>query len=227
MKGFSIFLILVVIIVIGFFVLRKPADAPIVTDTNGTGDEVPNAPNNINEDFDGTKQIDANKSTATWTGSKKLIVDYYDYGTVDVKSGNAVFANGILTGGEVVFDMASINATSTGKNADEDKLTGHLKSDAFFDVAKYPEAKFVITSAAREGGNTYLLSGDLTIKGKTAPVSFPADVIVANGTASIAGTATIDRTIYDVRFGSDKFFQDLGDNVINDEFILEFKAVTK
>lgn len=227
MKGFSIFLILVIIVVLGFFVLRKPADAPVVTDTDGTGDEMPNTQNDIDEDFDGTKQIDADKSTATWTGSKKLIVDYYDYGTVDVKSGNAVFADGILTGGEVVFDMTTINATSTGKKADEDKLTGHLKSDAFFDVAKYPEAKFVITSAARESGNTYLLTGNLTVKGKTAPVSFPADVLMVNGVATIAGTATIDRTVYDVRFGSTKFFQDLGDNVINDEFTLEFKAVTK
>lgn len=229
MKGLSIFLILVIIVVLGFFVLRKPADAPMpVENVSETSDEMPTAGEaSVDESFDGTKEIDASASSAKWTGSKKLIKDYYDNGTIAIKSGNAVFADGILTGGEVVFDMTTITAVSTGKGDGEDKLSGHLKSADFFDVATYPEAKFVITDAARESSGTYIVTGDMTVKGKTAPVTFPIDVKETSGRAEISGMATIDRTVYDVRFGSEKFFQDLGDAVINDEFTLEFRAVTK
>lgn len=229
MKSFVAIIVLIVVVIGGYLLLSKPANAPMT-------EEAADAPmdddsSEVNESIDGTKEFDTSASSTKWTGSKTLIKDYYDTGTISIKSGNAVFANGILTGGTIVFDMSSIATTSTGKGADADttsKMAGHLKSDAFFDVATYPEAKFVMTSAAKESGNTYLVTGDLTIKGKTAPTSFPVEVNeTADGKIMISGMATVDRTVYDVRFGSTKFFQDLGDNVINDEFTLEFKIVTK
>ncbi len=231
MKSFATILVLLVVVVGGYFLLKADPDMPTPNE-NTTGDAPMSGENTeVNESIDGTKEFDTSASSAKWTGSKTLIKDYYDVGSINIKSGNAVFTNGILTGGQVVFDMNSIATTSTGKGNDADttsKMAGHLKSDAFFDVAKYPEAKFVITSAAKESGTTYLVTGDLTIKGKTAPASFPVQVTQsADEKAVISGTATIDRTVYDVRFGSTKFFQDLGDNVINDEFTLEFRAVTK
>lgn len=226
MKQVFTFIILVAVVIAGFFLLRKPADAPISPSEN-TGDAMPGEATQVDTSLNGTKEFNADMSTASWTGSKTLIKDYYDRGTLKVKSGNAVFTDGVLTGGEVIFDMTTIAAVSTGKGDGMDRLSGHLKSDDFFAVETYPEAKFVITSAARESANTYLLTGDLTVKGKTAIVTFPADVITTNAMTTIAGTATIDRTVYDVRFGSTKFFQDLGDNVINDEFTLEFKVVVK
>ena len=231
MKGFTIFLILVIIVVAGYFVLRKPNDE-MVTPTDETGDAMPSESSNEtpNENLSGTKTLDSEKSSAKWTGSKTLVKDYYDVGTIDIKSGTAIFAKGVLTGGSVVFDMNSIATTSTGKGSDADATSSqakHMKSDDFFDAAKYPEAKFVITSAAKESGNAYLLNGDLTIKDKTNPVSFPAEVTESNGIATIEGSVTLDRTLWDIKYGSDKFFQDLGDKVINDDFTLEFTAVTK
>lgn len=236
MKGLAIFLVGVAIVG-AILVFSKKADSPVVVDENvpaeGTGDEAlanPDTTDNVDVSFNGTKELDSTKSEAKWTGSKTLIKDYYDTGTLNIKSGNAIFASGMLTGGEVVFDMESIATTSTGKGSDADttsKMAGHLKSADFFDAETFPEAKFVIKSAAKESGNTYLVTGDLTIKGKTNTESFPVEVVTADGIATITGTATIDRTVYDVKFGSSKFFQDLGDNVINDEFTLEFKAITK
>lgn len=228
MKSLITLIIFVIVVVGGYFLLNKPA-APV---TEETGDaSMSTEETAVNTSVDGTKEIDSNSSTVKWTGSKTIIKDYFDTGTLSIKSGNAVFSKGVLTGGEVVFDMTTIATTSTGKGSDADttsKMAGHLKSDAFFDVAKYPEAKFVITSAAKESGNTYLVTGDLTIKGKTSPTSFPIEVSqTSGGKVMLSGMATIDRTVYDVRFGSSKFFQDLGDNVINDEFTLEFQAVTK
>ncbi len=225
MKGFTIFIILVALVVVGFLVLRKPATAPTTEDQM-----VDTNLSNINtkdESVDGSKEFDASASSATWTGSKKLIATWIDKGTIKIKSGNALFDKGALVGGLVVFDMNSIQATTTGAGGGQDKLSENLKSDDFFSAEKFPEAKFVITSATHEAGDTYMLTGDLTIKGKTLPTTFPVEVVTTNGKVTIMGSATIDRTLYDVRFGSDKFFPDLGDNVINDEFTLEFKAVTK
>lgn len=230
MKSLVAVIILIVVVIGGYLLLSKPANAPVAEDT-ADAPMNPETNEKVDTSINGTKEIDTTASNAKWTGSKTIIKDYYDVGTVNIKSGNAVFAKGVLTGGQVTLDMTTIATTSTGKGADADttsKMAGHLKSDAFFDVAKYPEAKFVITSATKESGNTYLLTGDLTIKGKTAVTSFPVEVSeTTDGNVMISGTATIDRTVYDVRFGSTKFFQDLGDNVINDEFTLEFSVVTK
>ncbi len=225
MKQALTFIILIAVVIVGFVILRKPADAPVMPVE--TSDMNPNASTDVDQSVNGTKEFDTTNSQASWTGSKTLIKDYYDNGTISIKSGNAVFANGVLTGGEVVFDMTTIAAVSTGKGDGMDRLSGHLKSDDFFAVETYPEAKFVITSTSQESENTYLVTGDLTVKGKTAPASFPVEVVTIDGITTITGTATIDRTVYDVKFGSTKFFQDLGDNVINDEFTLEFKALLK
>lgn len=225
MKQALTFIILIVVVVAGFMLLRSPADAPAQQQENA--DQPQNTTDEIDSDINGTKTFEASASSATWTGKKTLIKDYYDNGTVSIKSGSATFANGVLTGGTVTFDMTTIAATSTGRGDGMDRLSGHLKSDDFFAVETYPESTFVITSAARESGNTYLVTGDLTVKGKTAPVTFPTDITTEGDMLVANGMVTIDRTVYDVRFGSTKFFQDLGDNVIADEFTLEFKAVMK
>ena len=230
MKGFTIFIILVAIVIVGFLVMRKPSEMPVTETENTTGDTNLSNISTTDTSVEGTKEFDTTASSAKWTGSKTLIKDYTDVGTIDLKSGNAVFSKGVLTGGTVVFDMNSIATTSTGRGNEADALSGqakHMKSDDFFDTAKYPEAKFVITSVSHEAGDTYMLTGDLTIKGSTHPTTFPVEVVTTNGKVTIAGTATIDRTVWDIKYGSGKFFPDLGDKVIGDEFTLEFKAVTK
>lgn len=227
MKGFTIFIILVAIVIVGFLVTRKPATAPITENTDTTSDTSLSNINTTDTSIEGAKEFDTTASSVKWTGSKTLIKNYYDNGTIKIKSGNAVFSKGILTEGEVVFDMTTITATSTGKGDGEDRLSGHLKSADFFSVEKFPEAKFVTTSVNHVAGDTYMLTGDLTIKDITHQTTFPTEIVTINGKVTIEGTATIDRTLYDVRFGSTKFFKDLGDNVINDEFTLVFKVVTK
>ncbi len=230
MKGFITFLVLAAVIVGGYLILKKPVVAPTEEIPAESSDAPMNGDTTPDASIDGTKEFDATKSSATWTGSKSLIKDYVDHGTINVKAGNAVFAKGILTGGNVVFDMNSITTLSTGRGSDADATSQqakHMKSEDFFDTLKYPEAKFVVTSAVRESGGDYILTGDLTIKDKTNPVTFPVEVTSANGIVTLSGAVTLDRTLWDIKYGSSKFFPNLGDKVINDEFGLEFKAVTK
>ena len=168
--------------------------------------------------------IDKSKSKLNWTGKK---VTGQHEGTLVLKSGKVVFNDKKeLTGGEFVIDMKSIKVTDIKVAKDNKKLTNHLKSPDFFDVKNHSSAKFVVTSVKKSGDDKYDVTGDLTIKGKTHPVSFPVAVQVSDKTATARGTIKVDRTKYDVRYGSGKFFDNLGDKMIYDDFevALDLKA---
>ena len=120
-----------------------------------------------------------------------------------------------LVGGEFVVDMTSIsNEDLSGDN--RAKLEGHLKSDDFFGVENYPTAKLVITNVVKNE-NTYKVTGDLTIKETTEPITFDLEEAGDNFTT----TLTIDRSKYNVRYGSGSFFDNLGDKTIYDDFTLD------
>jgi polyisoprenoid-binding protein YceI len=158
------------------------------------------------------KEIKTDKSTVTWKGYK---VTGSHYGTVDIQSGFLTFDQGKLTGGEFVVDMTTLVSNDlTGEY--KGKLEGHLKSDDFFGIDKHPTAKLVFTKVISTGKNSYKVTGDLTIKGKSAPVTFDLSVYGNKATANVK----IDRTTYDIRYGSPSFFDDLQDKAIYDEFDL-------
>lgn len=157
-------------------------------------------------------EVKANESTVAWKAYK---VTGSHTGTVDLKSGGLVFDNGILKGGEFIVDMTSITCTDL-EGEYKQKLEGHLKSDDFFSVASYETAKLVFTNSKPSGKTSYEVTGELTIKGITKPVTFDVSVYGSKATA----TLKIDRAQYDVRFGSGSFFDNLGDKTIYDEFDL-------
>lgn len=217
MKGIVPIIILILVVLgIVFFAKNKKVDAP----TKETQNE--DSVSEVSEDAEGTYNIDTEASAATWTGSKTIIKEYFDTGSINIKSGNVVLTEGQISGGEVVFDMTSITGETTpNKNIPISKLAEHLKSADFFDVENYAEAKYEITGFADD-----MVKGNLTIKDKTNPLDIPVSVSMgANGELIVSGTAEVDRTLYDVRYGSGKFFDGLGDNVISDMFTLEFKVV--
>ena len=159
-----------------------------------------------------TKEIKTDKSTVTWKGYK---VTGSHYGSVSLKSGNLVFNEGKLTGGEFVMDMSTI-VTDDLTGEYKGKLEGHLKSDDFFGVEKFPTASLVFTKVKSTGKNSYEVSGDLTVKGKTEPIKFDLSIYGNKATANLK----IDRTKFDIRYGSTSFFDDLQDKAIYDEFDL-------
>ena len=163
-----------------------------------------------------TTPIDAAKSTVTWTGKK---VTGSHTGTINISEGSIINKDGRFHGGTFTIDMTSITNSDLDGNM-KGKLEGHLKSDDFFGVEAHPTATLTITDIDKLGGG-YKLTADLTIKGKTAPVSFDAAVTGNTATANI----TVDRTLYDVKYGSGKFFEDLGDKMISDNFELVVSLV--
>src|SRR5690606_37996156 len=111
--------------------------------------------------------------------------------------------------------MTSINATDVSGGT-KDKLDGHLKSDDFFGVAKFPTSTFKITSVSGKD-KSYKVTGDLTIKGITKSTSFALQ-IVDDQTATAA--LKIDRTKFGIEYQSSSFIENLKDKAIYDEFDL-------
>ncbi|EAR00658.1 YceI family protein [Maribacter sp. HTCC2170] len=165
------------------------------------------------EPIDGEKkEVKTEESTVTWKAYK---VTGSHTGTVNLKEGSLMFDEGKLTGGEFVVDMTSLISTDM-EGEYKGKLEGHLKSDDFFGVGTHPTSSLAFTKVEASGKNSYKVTGDLTIKGISKPVTFDVSIYGSKATA----TMKIDRAQYDVRYGSGSFFDNLGDKTIYDEFDL-------
>ncbi|CAM4345343.1 YceI family protein [Zobellia nedashkovskayae] len=158
------------------------------------------------------KEVKTETSTVTWKAYK---VTGSHTGTVNLKSGSLAFDGDKLTGGEFVVDMTTLVTTDL-EGESKGKLEGHLKSEDFFSTEKNTEATLVFTGVEATGKNAYEVTGDLTIKGITKPITFDVSVYGSKATASVK----VDRTAYDIKYGSGSFFENLGDKAIYDEFDL-------
>jgi len=159
-----------------------------------------------------TYSFDAAASKITWVGKK---VTGQHNGTINLKSGELSLDK---NSGSFVIDMNSI-ACEDLKGEWNEKLVGHLKSDDFFNVSKYSEAKFVLNSLKKVSGDKYKVTGDLTVKNITKPVTFDAVITTAKESASMKANFSIDRTKWDIKYNSGKFFdvKQLGDKMIYDQ----------
>lgn len=160
------------------------------------------------------KSVNVEKSVVKWTGYK---VTGQHEGTISLKSGALIFEGNKLTGGKFVMDMTTINTTDIEGDYKE-KLDGHLKSNDFFGVEKHKEALLKFTSV-KQDGSKYFIKGDLTIKGITNEVTFVMGLFEDYAVTELK----IDRTKFDVKYGSASFFDGLKDRAIYDEFDLSVK----
>ena len=153
-------------------------------------------------------------SKIKWVGKK--ITNQSHSGTLKFKKVNLKIDNNASISGQFEVDMHSLTNTDLSGEWKQ-KLEGHLKSDDFFSVEKYPEASLIITKVNSIKNNLYDLTGNLTIKEITRPVDFTLTVLDDR----IESNLTFDRSKYDVQFASGSFFENLGDNLIYDEINLE------
>lgn len=175
---------------------------------------------------DGSYTLSTQESSIVWNAQKRVGAKHN--GTVQVQEGAFVVEQGQVVGGTLVADMTTIVDLDLTDEKFNTMLVNHLKSDDFFSVETYPTATFAISEVAvLEGveGSTHRVTGSMTIKGIENEISFPAVVASTQTGLQITGTATLDRTQWDVRFGSDKFFDNLGNELIEDEFTLTFDMV--
>jgi polyisoprenoid-binding protein YceI len=165
-------------------------------------------------------KVDVSKSELKWNGKK---VTGEHHGKINLKEGSLTLTEKSISAGKFVIDMNSITVEDLPAGEMNNKLTGHLKSDDFFGVATYGEAILEINSSSPFVNGKATVKGKLTIKGITNPVEFDA---ILSGNVYTA-VVTVDRSLYNVRYGSGKFFDNLGDKTIYDNFTLEVKLVTQ
>ena len=172
-----------------------------------------------------TYKADLSKTQVKWLGKK---VTGEHTGFINLKDGQLVVENGQITGGSFEIDMSTITNTDIESDEYNAKLVGHLKSDDFFGVSNFPTATFNIKSvkAVDEGKATHHFTGDITIKGKTMELTIPATVKMEGNMISANSSFDIDRSKFDVKYGSGSFFSNLGDNLIYDDFNLQVNLVT-
>ena len=158
--------------------------------------------------LDGEKQVKSSK--VVWKGYKVL---GSHEGTLNLTSGSLTFDNEILTGGEFVLDVTSSSCTDL-EGESKGQLEGHLKSDDFFGVKAYPTAALKMKKVKSSGKNSYTVTADFTMKDVTKEIEFEASIYGNKASASLK----IDRTDYNVKYGSESFFGELKDSAIYDEF---------
>ncbi|AXT19363.1 YceI family protein [Flavobacteriaceae bacterium AU392] len=173
----------------------------------------------VENEFASEYIVDITASSIEWKGSKPTGTHN---GTIKLSNGTFKAEGNAISSGTFTMDMSSL------KDADGNtRLEGHLKSDDFFDIEKFPNAKFVVTGINNRTGKTMLI-GNLTIKDKTNAISFPITVKSNEDTVIITSeTFIIDRSKWNVRYGSKSFFDNLGDKFISDEVELKINVVAK
>ena len=165
-----------------------------------------------------TFKVDTQLSSIDWIGRK---VTGQHSGKIKIASGELLLSGKAVKGGSFIMDMTSISS-------DSEKLTGHLKTEDFFSVEKNPTSKFQITKVTAAGTDRINVTGNLTIKGITEAITFPATVKKeGNSLVAVAKNVMVNRAKYDIRYGSKSFFNDIGNKAIDDEFELSINLVAK
>ncbi|MCK0130649.1 YceI family protein [Flavobacteriaceae bacterium F08102] len=166
--------------------------------------------------------VDTDNSTLAWEGFKPT---GKHNGTIQLSEGTIGLEDGKLAAGNFVIDMNSIKNLDIENEGDNAKLVGHLKSGDFFDVENHKFSVFTITGVEERDGKT-IVKGNLTIKNIKKNIEFPATITVNGDEVNLNSEVfTIDRTEWDIKYKSGKFFDDLKDKFINDE--IEFQVNIK
>ncbi len=165
------------------------------------------------------QNVSLEKSIVTWTG-KKLTGEHT--GNIKLKSATIKTQDNELKGGSFVIDMTTLTCTDLKDEGANTSLVNHLKSDDFFSVNQYKESHFTVTKVARQANNQYQVTGDLKIKGFSHPNTFVVKFDDKGKQKTFTGTMVVDRTLYNIRYGSGKFFDNLGDRMIDDNFEIQF-----
>ena len=167
-----------------------------------------------------TYTVNPEKSTVNWLGKR---INKQHTGEIGLKNGSFEIKNDKFVSGKFVIDMDVITDESHDDPKNPGRLIGHLKSDDFFNVEKYPEAILEITDSEKIKKGEAKVNGKLTIRGITHPISFK---VLQKG-AIFTSSLVFDRSLYDVKFQSGKFFQNLGDKTILDEIAIDVSLLAE
>ena len=176
-------------------------------------------------------QVNLEKSILKWKGKK--LIGYSHHGTLKLSGAELTVKGLTIQKGFFEIDMNSLLDEYIMEKPDEKDLNNHLKSEDFFHVEKYPTSSIKITGAKPikdnpdAGDRNYILTADLTIKGITNKIGFPASIAVKGGLLEIKATVVFDRSKWNIRYGSGSFFDNLGDEMISDDIEVKVEIIAK
>ncbi len=173
----------------------------------------------------GAIEVKPQDAKIQWEGKK--IIGSGHTGELALKSGSMVIEKDSIKSGEFVIDMTSLKNTDLTDEKMNAKLVGHLKSDDFFSIEKHPTALLTINKVTPGKDGKATVAGELTIKGIKKPITFPAEIKSDKSGVTAKSTITIDRTAYDIKYNSLKFFSAIGDKAINDTFTVVVELTAK
>lgn len=177
--------------------------------------------------------VDTEASSVKWLGTKPT---GEHFGYVPIAEGELMVKDDMITGGNFTMNVANLRVEDIEDEETNAKLAGHLRSPDFFNTDTFPTIKFEITGVEQlqdevtdDGMQlTHELSGNLTIKGITKNISFKAQVnMLENKIEAMTPQFLIDRTKWNVNYGSQKVFDNLKDNFIHDDMGITIKLHAK
>jgi polyisoprenoid-binding protein YceI len=173
---------------------------------------------------DSVYKIDTEKSVVEWRGRN---INNRHFGRIKISEGEVVTSKGFPVSGRFVLDLNTITNLDLQDESWRDMLHRHLKSEDFFDVEHFPTASFELRGAAAIAGATpgtanMEITGLLTIKGTTRPLCFPAMIAAQeDGILKAQAAIDLDRTLWDVSYGSGKLYERLGMHLVHDLISIE------
>jgi polyisoprenoid-binding protein YceI len=167
-------------------------------------------------------KVNVAKSSLKWFATK--VTGKHD-GQIKLISGTLSTKGNMISGGSFDIDMGSISCRDIEDKETNGKFLGHLKSPDFFDAGNHKTANFEIQKVVPKSGNEFEVTGKMTIKGISNEISFPATITNNGKEIRAKAKITLDRTKWDIRYGSGKFFEGLGDKIIHDDFVIELDMV--
>jgi polyisoprenoid-binding protein YceI len=166
--------------------------------------------------------VSKTESTLSWK-AKKVTGEHF--GKIQLSDAALDYQNDKILGGSFDIDMTTIVVEDITDEGSNKRLTDHLKSDDFFSVEKFKKASFKITDAKTSNGTDYQITGNLTIKGITQAITFPAKVSKSGNKVITTANIVFDRTKFDIKYRSGNYFENLADRLIYDDVEMEVKLV--
>ncbi|TDO23786.1 YceI family protein [Pedobacter duraquae] len=167
--------------------------------------------------------IDSKESVIKWKGSSLNGLNA-QAGYIYLSKGELRIENGQLVGGTVEVDMNTIEDKNHGR---DNKLVNHLKDPDFFEVKRFPFSTISITRVNSVNSDHKQVTANLTIKGITKPVAFQTKTEITDETIKANAKLVIDRTKWDVRYKSAKFYANLANQTMSDSIEFDIQIVAK
>lgn len=222
-----------ILLLLGAFVLWSPQgqSAPVGSAQHDE-DARPVTLNDRRVVANGTYVVRPESSEVVWSGKKPLIEGYINSGSFDVKAGTIEVAE-TSASGNFTIDIDTLTVSTTAKKpGQETALEGHLKGERWFNTTQFPTATFAIATVTprTDSATTFIydVTGDLTLKGQTHPLTFPATIYQdASGLVHAEASLEFDRTVWGITAGSKNFFDNLADNAVDEMVALSFELIAE